>query len=58
MPEEKKDGEDPKVENIDNVKTSVVEEPSKSDRKKYADWPVREIKEPHDNDVLYGRGGM
>lgn len=27
------------------------------DRKKYADWPFRDIKEPHANDVLYGRGG-
>jgi hypothetical protein len=26
-------------------------------RKKYANWPLRNIKEPHDNDVMYGRGG-
>jgi hypothetical protein len=28
-----------------------------ADKKKYADWPFRNIKEPHENDVLYGRGG-
>jgi hypothetical protein len=26
-------------------------------KKKYTTWPLREIKEPHENDVLYGRGG-
>lgn len=26
-------------------------------KKKYADWPLRNIKEPHENDVMYGRGG-
>lgn len=26
-------------------------------KKKYKDWPLRGIKEPHDNDVMYGRGG-
>lgn len=26
-------------------------------KSKMVDWPLREIKEPHDNDVLYGRGG-
>ena len=26
-------------------------------RKKYADWPLKGIKEPHNNDVMYGRGG-
>lgn len=26
-------------------------------KKNYTDWPLRNIKEPHDNDVLYGRGG-
>lgn len=57
MSEEKKDGNDTKLENSDETKPSTNEETSKPDRKKYADWPVREIKEPHDNDVLYGRGG-
>jgi hypothetical protein len=26
-------------------------------KKKYADWPLRSIKDPHPNDVMYGRGG-
>ncbi|KAG7350302.1 hypothetical protein IV203_009662 [Nitzschia inconspicua] len=26
-------------------------------KKKYANWPLRDIKEPHENDVMYGRGG-
>lgn len=26
-------------------------------REKYKDWPMRNIKEPHENDVMYGRGG-
>lgn len=29
----------------------------KPTKKKYNNWPLREIKEPHENDVLYGRGG-
>lgn len=26
-------------------------------KKKYANWPLRGIKDPHENDVMYGRGG-
>lgn len=26
-------------------------------RIKYKDWPMKDISEPHENDVLYGRGG-
>jgi len=26
-------------------------------REKYKDWPMNNIKEPHENDVMYGRGG-
>lgn len=26
-------------------------------KKKYENWPLKNISEPHDNDVLYGRGG-
>lgn len=29
----------------------------KKDEEKYKDWPFRNVKEPHANDVLYGRGG-
>jgi hypothetical protein len=31
-----------------------VEAPKKT---KVVDWPLRDIAEPHPNDVLYGRGG-
>jgi hypothetical protein len=27
------------------------------EKKKMTDWPLRGIKDPHDNDVLFGRGG-
>jgi hypothetical protein len=37
---------------------SKDEEKKEEDKKKYANWPFRDIKEPHANDVLYGRGGM
>jgi hypothetical protein len=26
-------------------------------KKEYLNWPLHEIKEPHEHDVLYGRGG-
>jgi hypothetical protein len=52
--EEKKDGDDSKSEEILDSKGTSFKETQK---KKYADWPIRDIKEPHDNDVLYGRGG-
>lgn len=35
----------------------LKEETKEEDEKKYADWPFRDIREPHLNDVLYGRGG-
>ena len=44
-----------KIEEMEEKKTEeVVTEEMKL---KYADWPYRDIKEPHPNDVLYGRGG-
>jgi hypothetical protein len=33
---------------------AAAAEPKKT---KYENWPLRDIKEPHENDVLYGRGG-
>jgi hypothetical protein len=33
------------------------EDEDDDDGKDYSDWPYKSIKEPHDNDVLYGRGG-
>jgi hypothetical protein len=41
-------------------KPEMTEEEKKKDeekRKEYKDWPLKEIKEPHENDVMYGRGG-
>lgn len=40
---------------VDDEKKS--NEKKEQDKKKYANWPFRDIKEPHPNDVLYGRGG-
>lgn len=43
------------------MKNSDKKKPSSSsktsDKKKYENYPVKNIKEPHSNDVLYGRGG-
>lgn len=47
-PDKKKDSND-----------SAAEEKKETTVKKTRteDWPLRDIKDPHDNDVLYGRGG-
>jgi hypothetical protein len=48
---------------VDSSEELVAEVPPPSlpltaeEKKKYANWPLRDIKEPHPNDVLYGRGG-
>jgi hypothetical protein len=57
--EEKKE-EDSKEEKKEDVSEESEEEKKKKQeelRKKYANWPLRNIKDPHDNDVMYGRGG-
>jgi hypothetical protein len=40
-------------------KEDEVEKKKKEEelRKKFADWPLKGIKEPHEHDVMYGRGG-
>lgn len=45
--------------NDEEDKVSDEEKKKKEDelRKKYANWPLRNVKEPHDNDVMYGKGG-
>ena len=43
--EEKKKAEEKEKKRIEELK------------KKYASWPLRGIKDPHENDVMYGRGG-
>ena len=49
----KKDAKDEEMHDADDEKP----EPEKPKKKKYTDWPLRDIKEPHEHDVLYGRGG-
>jgi hypothetical protein len=49
------DSEDSKKEII--VEKKLTKEEEEARRKKYADYPLINIKKPHDNDVLYGRGG-
>jgi hypothetical protein len=44
--------EEGEQENVDENKDGA-----KPKKKKYENWPLRDIKEPHENDVLYGRGG-
>jgi len=51
----KKEDSDAKEE--DEKKDDGGAAKKESNTKKYVDWPVRNIKEPHNNDVLYGRGG-
>jgi hypothetical protein len=48
--------EEPQASEEEKVKQEEKEETAE-DLEKYKDWPLRDIKEPHDNDVLYGRGG-
>ena len=38
-------------------KDERTEEEKEAARKKYENWPLKNIKEPHENDVMYGRGG-
>jgi hypothetical protein len=47
------------AENQKEKKKETPEEKQKREelKKKYANWPLQNIKEPHDNDVMYGRGG-
>lgn len=52
--EKKEEGKSDDVEVIDEAAEKKKQEELK---KKYADWPLRAIKDPHDNDVMYGRGG-
>jgi hypothetical protein len=54
----KKEG-DPKEEEEGEAQEVVDEnrDDTKPKQKKYENWPLRDVKEPHENDVLYGRGG-
>lgn len=65
----RKDGDQPKDkdENMEEMKVESPEEredenKTESEERKERkidpkDWPLRDIKEPHENDVLFGRGG-
>ena len=62
--DEKKEEEDDSNEEKDEESKEVNEEEEKRKkeeeealREKYKDWPMKNISEVHDNDVLYGRGG-
>jgi len=52
------DPEDKAKAKEDSEKKAEEERKRKEElKKKYANWPLRGIKDPHDNDVMYGRGG-
>lgn len=63
--DDKKDsGDDVKKEESTEGEEKLTEEEEEAKKQreaelkeKYKDWPVKNIKEPHDNDVMYGRGG-
>lgn len=58
--EDSKEGKEKEPEKSEEEKKAEAEAEKKRIeelKKKYADWPLRDIKEPHDNDVMYGRGG-
>lgn len=54
-------GASDKTSSIENSDLGKQEEADVSNEDitedKYKNWPLRDIKEPHENDVLYGRGG-
>ena len=66
-PQEKEDDESKKSDKQDDEteeEKKKREEAEEAERKrieelkkKYASWPLRAIKDPHENDVMYGRGG-
>lgn len=70
-PEDKKESSDAETEADDPEDTRTPEEKEKEAKEKeeaekkrieelkikYKDWPLKDIKEPHENDVMYGRGG-
>lgn len=49
-PASKKEAATERVDEEKEAPVAVKKEPVK-------DWPMRNIAEPHDHDVLYGRGG-
>ncbi|KAI2512369.1 hypothetical protein MHU86_2031 [Fragilaria crotonensis] len=47
----------PSHKSDEKAATKKTKEEEEARKKKYANWPMRDIKEPHQNDVMYGRGG-
>ena len=47
----------PSPNSDDKAPSKKTKEEEEARKKKYANWPMRDIKEPHQNDVMYGRGG-
>ena len=51
----------PSESNAEEEKKEEKPQPSAEEqeaaKKKYENWPMKNISEPHDHDVLYGRGG-
>jgi len=55
-----KDGDEAMTEaEKEEAEKKAEEERKKKEelKKKYANWPLKGIKDPHENDVMYGRGG-
>jgi hypothetical protein len=59
----KEDGDDDEYSKKEDAAETEQEQEEKEESKeepkktKVVDWPLRDIAEPHPNDVLYGRGG-
>lgn len=50
--------EDDETPSPDAILSKIVKTKEKNDEEEdYSNWPVNDIKDPHSNDVLYGRGG-
>lgn len=57
-PEKDKDDKNITEETMEGKDEDKGEEKEKAaNKKQYLNWPLKDIKDPHDNDVLYGRGG-
>jgi hypothetical protein len=56
--DKKEEAEKPKEKETEEKEETEEEKQKREElKKKYANWPLKNIKEPHDNDVMYGRGG-
>jgi hypothetical protein len=53
----KEDVDDDDSKKEDAAETEEEEKEELPKKTKIVDWPLRDIAEPHPNDVMYGRGG-